>query len=84
MNLMGVFRFGFQKFSMIQKRNIDYQLYQLINDFLVCVYLGNIVRLVINVIVCMEDKDIRYRDFCFKVIVDFVGKEYEINIAKYR
>lgn len=84
MNLMGVFRFGFQKFSMIQKRNIDYQLYQLINDFLVCVYSGNIVRLVINVIVCMEDKDIRYRDFCFKVIVDFVGKEYEVNIAKYR
>lgn len=49
-----------------------------------CVYLGNIVWLVINVIVCMEDKDIRYRDFCFKVIVDFVGKEYEINIVKYR
>lgn len=84
MNPMGVSGLGFQKSSMTQKRNTEHQLYQLTNDFSVCVYSGNIVRSATNAIACMEDKDIRHRDPCSEVIAGFAGKEYETSVAKWR
>lgn len=84
MNPMGVSGLGFQKSSMTQKRNREHHIYQLSNGFSVRVYSGNIVRSATNAIACMEDKEIRHRDPCSKVIADFAGKEYETNVAKYR